>query len=312
MARPKFGLALGSGAARGWAHIGVIEALLEMGIVPDIVCGTSMGALVGAAYVANRLTELRAKIESFGWREMVSLLDVRLSAGGLIEGVRVEAFLRDLGISMPIESCGKRFAAVATDLATGREIWLETGPINKAVRASIGIPGVFSPIRMNDAWLLDGGLVNPVPVSLCRALGADIIVAVDLNGDVLGRRFVEDGSAKSATNASLRRDFVDGVLEQLPPGFRDQLGPLATKLLQPEPAAPGYFEVLANALNIMQDHITRTRLAGEPPHVLLRPQLASLGWMEFPRAREAIAEGRACVERANLSLRKYFPGPAET
>jgi NTE family protein len=310
MARPKFGLALGSGAARGGAHIGVIEALLEMGIVPDIVCGTSMGALVGAAYVANRLTQLRAKVESFGWREMVSLLDVRLSTGGLIEGAHVEAFLHDLGISMPIESCNKRFAAVATDLATGREIWLETGPINKAVRASIGIPGVFSPIRMNDTWLLDGGLVNPVPVSLCRALGADIIVAVDLNGDVLGRRFVEDEPSESTLSAARRRDLVDGVLEQLPPGFRDQLGPLAAKLLQPEPATPGYFEVLANALNIMQDHITRTRLAGEPPHVLLRPQLANLGWMEFPRMREAIAEGRASVERANLSLRKYFPEAA--
>ena len=310
MARPKIGLALGSGAARGWAHIGVIEALLEMGIVPDIVCGTSMGALVGAAYVTERLTQLRVRVESFGWREIASLLDVRVSTGGLIGGVRIEAFLRDLGISMPIESCSKRFAAVATDLATGREVWLETGPIDKAVRASIGIPGVFSPIRMNDAWLLDGGLVNPVPVSLCRAFGADIIVAVDLNGELLGRRFIENGPGKSITSASARRDFVDGILEQLPSGLRAQFGPLAVKLLQPEPAAPGYFEVLANALNIMQDHITRARIAGEPPHVLLRPRLADLRWMEFQRARETIAEGRACVERANLSLRKYFPEPA--
>lgn len=309
MARPKIGLALGSGAARGWAHIGVIEALLEMGIVPDIVCGTSIGALVGAAYAADRLDALHTTVGSLGWREIASLLDVKLSAGGLIEGARIEALLYELGISAPIESFPKRFAAVATDLVTGREIWLETGPIGRAVRASISMPGVFSPVRLNDAWLLDGGLVNPVPVSLCRALGADIIIAVDLNSNLLGRRF-SSNEAETPPDGQPRREFVDRLLEQLPRGVRDQFGPLAAKLLQPEPSAPAYFGVLANALNIMQEHITRTRLAGELPHVLLSPRLANMSWMEFHRAHEAIAEGRACVERARLSLQKDFPESA--
>ena len=307
MSRPKIGLALGSGAARGWAHIGVIETLAEMGIVPDIVCGTSVGALVGAAHVTGRLVQLRDTIAGFSWRDIVSMLDVRVSAGGLIEGARIEAFLAGLGVAGDIEQSPIPFAAVATDLPTGREIWLQKGPIGRAVRASIGIPGVFSPVRHDDSWLLDGGLVNPVPVSLCRALGADIIIAVDLNGDVLGRRFVGPAAGDTPPDGGPRREWVDSLLDQLPLPVKAQLGPLATRLLQPEPAAPGYFDVLANSLNIMQDHITRTRLAGEPPHVLLRPQLAEMNWMEFHRAREAIAEGRDCTVRATPALRTYFP-----
>ena len=306
MPPPKVGLALGSGGARGWAHIGVIESLLEMQIVPDVVSGTSMGALVGAAYAMDRLPQLKAKAEALGWREIASMLDVRLSDGGLIAGERIEAFLLDAGIEGSIEDCRKRFAAVATDLKTGREIWLETGPIQKAVRASIGIPGVFSPIPSHDSWLVDGGLVNPVPVSLCRALGADIIIAVDLNDNLLGRRMFQN----AVNSATMRREFVDNVLEQLPSGLRDRLKPVAQNLMVPGPAVPGYFDVLTNALNIMQDHITRTRLAGEPPHVLLRPGPADMSWMEFQRSRETIAEGRGCVERAKPILFKYFPEAA--
>lgn len=299
MSQPKIGLALGSGAARGWAHIGIIEALLEMKIVPDVVCGTSAGALVGAAYATGRLAQLKARIELLNWREIASLTDVRMSNGGLVEGARVEEFLRELGICGPIEACSTRFAAVATDLTTGREIWFETGPIDKAVRASISVPGVFSPFRMNDAWLVDGGLVNAVPVSLCRALGAELIIAVDLNGDRLGKRW--------AREANPRSEFAEHLIEQLPAMLKDRLKPIAIDLLSPHEPVPSYFEVLTNAIDIMEDHITRTRLAGEPPHVLLRPQLAHLNWLEFQRGRDAMAEGRACVERAAASLGALFP-----
>lgn len=167
------------------------------------------------------------------------------------------------------------------------------------------MPGVFSPTRLGDAWLLDGGLVNPVPVSLCRALGADIIIAVDVNSDLVGRRFVESDAATRGGPSG--REMVDTILAQLPGGVRTQLAPLAASLLQPSPATPGYFEVLANAINIMQDHISRTRMAGEPPHVLLRPQLGEMRWMDFQQAGPAIAEGRACVERSVEALRRFFP-----
>ncbi|HEY0281022.1 MAG TPA: patatin-like phospholipase RssA [Rhizomicrobium sp.] len=306
MPRRKIGLALGSGAARGWSHIGVVEALLEAGIVPEVVCGTSIGALVGAAYVTDKLAALRTRVETFGRRDMVAMVDVRFSGGGLIEGRRIGAFLRDLGISAPIESLHKRFAAVVTDLATGREVWLEKGPIDEAVRASISVPGVFSPVRLDGAWYLDGALVNPVPVSVCRALGADVIIAVNLSGDLVGRRFTDEGeTAASAKTATARREFVGRLIDGLPPSLKKQAGFVAKKLLQPE-AAPGYLDVLANALNIMQDRVTRTRLAGEPPDVLLSPRLAGMRWTEFHRGSAAIAAGRTAVQKALPVLREYL------
>lgn len=299
MPRPRIGLALGSGAARGWAHIGIIEALAELGIVPEIVCGTSIGALVGAAHAAGKLSVLKARIEGFGWRDIAGLLDVGLAGGGLIEGRRIESFVASLGVTGDIEVFPIRFGAVATDLVSGREVWLEDGPVGPAVRASIGVPGVFSPARdeARDCWLIDGGLVNPVPVSLARALGAEIIIAVDLNGDLLGRRLVEEEVHDTAV--------LERALAAMPPGLKATLGPLAARLLAPGPSSPSYFEVLANSLNIMQDRITRARLAGEPPHVLLSPRLPDLSWLDFHRAGEAIAAGRAAVEHATSALTHY-------
>src|SRR5262245_5116559 len=191
MSRPRIGLALGSGSARGWAHIGVIDALVEAGIAPDVVTGASIGALVGAAYVADRMAELRQWALGATWRKIARLTDLRLTGGGLVSGRQVVAFLEGMGISDPIESYATHYAAVATDMATGREIWLQSGPIHEAVRASIAIPGIFSPARLDGKWLLDGGLSNPIPVSVCRALGADVITAVNLNGELLGRRYTE-------------------------------------------------------------------------------------------------------------------------
>ncbi|WP_374448812.1 patatin-like phospholipase family protein [Stella sp.] len=299
MARPRIALALGSGSARGWAHVGVIEALCEAGFAPDIICGTSMGALVGAAHAAGRLEALRRWAGGAGWREIVGLLDVRLAGGGLIEGGSIVAFLRGLGIDGRIEDLSLPYAAVATDLASGREEWLQSGPVLDAVRASIALPGIISPARLGDRWLIDGGLTNPVPVSLCRALGADRIIAVNLNGDLLGRRF-----AAAPAGPGPAADLLGRLLHNVPKPLRDQSVAIALRLLPQGPSAPGYFDVLANAVNIMQDRITRARLAGEPPHVMLAPRLRDLGLMEFNRAAEAIAEGRACVAEALPAIRR--------
>jgi NTE family protein len=305
MANPRIGLALGSGAARGWSHIGVIEALTEAGIVPDIVCGCSIGALVGAAYVAGELPALKDFAQSLTWREIARMLDVRLSGGGLIAGQEIVALLRKLKISAPIASYSKPFAAVATNLQTGREIWLREGSIEEAVRASISLPGVLSPVRHADRWLVDGGLVNPVPVSVCRALGSDIVIAVNLNGDLVGRHGVEfDGrNAGSATGAP--PEFVTRLLSQVPAALREQASAILPKLVSPASPSPGYFDVLMTSINVMQDQITRARLAGEPPHVMLVPRLRHIGLMEFNRAGEAIAEGRAVVDHALPLLRRY-------
>lgn len=304
MARSRIGLALGSGSARGWAHIGVIDALIEAGITPDVVCGSSMGALVGAAHVAGRLGPLKTWAEGATWRRIAGLTDLRFTGGGLVSGRQITAFLRELDISAPIESYAIQYAAVATELATGREIWLQSGLIHEAVRASIALPGILSPVLANGKWLLDGGLSNPVPVSVCRALGADVIIAVNLNGELLGRRFTEPEPPEVTRPSLVSSEALRRVLGQFPlPGRRAAAN---GETSSPGVAAPGYFDVLASAINIMQDHITRTRLAGEPPHVMLVPRLRTIGLMEFNRAAEAIAEGRACVEQALPALKRYL------
>ena len=296
---PRIGLALGSGAARGWSQIGVIESLAALGVAPDIVCGTSIGALVGAAFAAGKIDALRSRIENFGRRDVAAMFDVKLATGGLIEGKRVEALLESIGVTGPIEALKIQYGAVATDLASGREVWLRSGPIGHAVRASIGMPGIFSPAEHVDGgWLIDGGLVNPVPISLARALGADIVIAVDLNSELVGRRFGDLAVSPAAPAASSR----------IPEWLNNALGPLLGRVLKGGRGHPSYFEVLANSLNIMQDRITRSRLAGDPPDVLLRPALGNFSWLDFHRAKEAIAEGSACVNEAREAIERACRG----
>jgi NTE family protein len=304
MARAKIGLALGSGSARGWSHIGIIEALAEADIEPDIVCGTSMGSFVGAAYVAGQMTPLRVWAEAVGWREIVRFLDLRPMRGGLIEGRQIMGFLRRLDMEGPIERLAKPYAAVATDLMTGEEVWLTTGPIDDAVRASIALPGIFSPARIDGKWLVDGGLVNPVPVSVCRALGADVVIAVNLNSDLIGRRVrgVFLGRARQG-GTKMRKEFLGRLQKQIPAAIRRPSAKVPPSLPAPDSPSPGYFDVLANAIYIMQDQITQARLAAEKPDVVLAPALRNIGLLDFNRAAEAIAEGRACVARCLPDIR---------
>jgi NTE family protein len=233
-------------------------------------------------------------------------MDVRVVGGGVITGKLVVDFLKGLGVHEPIETYKKRYAAVATDLVNGREIWLETGPILDAVRASISIPGILSPVTVNGRWLVDGGLSNPVPVSLCRALGADVIIAVNLNGDLLDREVASRPETESTLRSQTPGELLNRLLKQMPAGLREHATGIAPRLFSQGPATPGYFEVLTNCINIMQDYITRARLAGEPPHVSLAPRLRHIGLLEFNRAKEAIAEGRYCVEQALPVLRHYI------
>lgn len=301
MSGARLGLVLGSGAARGWAHIGVIEALREAKIEPRIVCGASMGALVGAAHVTGALEDLRTFAETLTRGGVIKLLDIGLSGGGLINGVAILELLRGLNIKTPIEECGTPFAAVATNLETGREIWLREGPIEEAVRASISIPAIFSPARYGDVWLVDGALVNPVPVSLCRAMDADVIIAVHVNSKGL----VNFGE-KAAAERKPTPDFLRNLIEQMPASLRAQGEEIAAGLFRPPPVSPGYFDVLLNALNIMEDLITRSRLAGEPPDLLIAPKLDHIGPLEFHRAKEAIDEGYVCMKEALPALERLL------
>ena len=296
MTRPKIGLALGSGSARGWSHFGVIRALAERGIHPDVVSGTSIGALVGAYLAAGSLDEMEAWVRSLRRRDVMGLLDITLS-GGLIAGEKLFDRLRQtIGEDLTIEDCELPYGAVATNLATGNEVWLREGGLLAAVRASIALPGLFTPVKRDGRWLVDGGLVNPVPVSLCRAMGADIVIAVDLNSDLLERfPLVTQEHAARPEKAGEEAGWADRL-----EGLVDKLWPWGHDGEQED--LPSFLEVLARSTNIMSVRITRSRMAGDPPDVLLSPRLAHIGLMDFHLAATAIEEGRAEVERQARQL----------
>ncbi|MHB1143455.1 MAG: patatin-like phospholipase RssA [Thiobacillus sp.] len=296
---PRIGLALGGGSARGWAHIGVIRALADAGIEPDIVCGTSIGALVGAAYVDGDLDRLEEWVRSLRLQTVVGFLDFSLS-GGLIKGGKLIEFFRSHFVDCDIRELARPFGAVATDLRRGREVWLREGKVTDAVRASIALPGLFTPVQRDGSWLVDGGLVNPVPVSLCRAMGADVVIAVDLNTDLLGRHLKPRPAKSTRTRAPAESDtLTDAVMARIQTGM-SQLG--INHRDDDGPRPPAMLDVLATSINIMQVLITRSRLAGEPADVMVTPQLADLGLMEFHRAGIAIDAGRRAVEIALPSL----------
>lgn len=255
----KVGIALGSGSARGWAHIGVLRALEKAGIAPDIVCGTSIGALVGAVYAGDDIPALEEWVTGLTWRKVLGFFDISFG-GGILKGAKLTGFLRDNFMDKEIAGLVRPFAAVATDLHSGREVWLREGSVVEAVRASIALPGLFSPWERDGRQLIDGALVNPVPVSLCRAMGADFVIAVDLGSNMIGRHMTRAESGRRAKK------------------------PL------------NMIEVVTTSLNIMSTRITRSRLAGEPADAVIAPRLGRLGLLDYHRAAEAIAEGRAAAE----------------
>lgn len=290
--KQKIGLALGGGSARGWAHIGVIRVLAEAGIVPDMVCGTSIGALVGAAYVDGELDRLEKWANGLSLQTVVSFLDFSLN-GGLIKGEKLIEFFRDHFVDLPIGELPLPFAAVATELESGREIWLQDGMVSDAVRASIALPGLFTPIEHKGRWLVDGGLVNPVPVSLCRAMGADVVIAVDLNSDIIGKHL-----RKTTAEAPIAPDMPEGIAETMLTRIQSGISTFGIGGHKTGKSMPSMLDVLASSINIMQVRITRSRLAGEPADVLITPRLAELGLMEFHRAAIAIEAGNRAAHQA--------------
>jgi len=298
--RRVIGLALGSGSARGWAHIGVIRELSDNGIKPDVVCGTSIGALVGAFYASGQLKTLEEWVMKLDRKVMLRYLDIKLlMSGGFVEGRRLIDFFRECIGNPLMEELDISFAAVATDMEAGQEVWLRKGSLLDAVRASIALPGIFTPLRMDDRWLVDGGLVNPVPISLCRAMGAEIVIAVNLNGNIVGKyrkkrlRKIE-GDIKMSAEATL--------LDKLSVEFKQRADSIVSQLFNSNIGTPGLFEVLSSSINIMQNCITRSRMAGDPPDIVIPPRLSHIGLLEFDRAKEAVEEGRKGVRRVLPAL----------
>lgn len=290
----RLALVLGSGSARGWAHIGVLRTLQEVGIRPDIVCGSSIGALVGAAYAAGELDRFEHWVRSLSLRDVVSLMDFHL-AGGMLKGERLMSFFQRHFMDCPIDALEIPFAAVATDLHTGQEVWLRDGSTTKVVRASIALPGLFSPVWLQERLLVDGGLVNPVPVTLARAMDADIVLAVDLNNDILGRHVEAPATQKLRTSvgSAWRARLPETLSAWLPPTSPHEEEPM-----------PSMLDTLAASINIMQVRITRSRLAGDPADAVISPRLASLGLMDFHRADQAIEQGVKATRAALPALRE--------
>lgn len=336
----KLGVVLGSGAARGWAHIGVMNQLSAMGLKPDIVTGTSIGAVVGAAIASGRLSELETWVRGLTQWQVLSLLDWGLGKGGLLNGEKVFDKVAETLGDLSFSDLDLPFGAVAADLHSGRETWLTEGGIKQAIRCSCAIPGILAPSLYEGQWLVDGATVNPIPVNLCRAMGADFVIAVDLNSDKSHRQAKQHhvASAQAAaaeeeeqTNSDsqvlpeadveeaqiITENETGGSQQPTPEGNGDD--PLTsfgqmlinskeylqqlTERKSNDQKAPRMFAVMAGCIEIMQDRITRSRLAGEPPDVVIQPKLGRYGTMEFHRANELIAEGERCVQASQNILR---------
>jgi NTE family protein len=295
---PTLGLVLGGGAARGFAHIGVLRTLLKAGLKFDIIAGTSIGAMAGGCYAAGHIDGFEEWARSLTRRRVFGYLDFSLQGSGLISGARLAEKLNTTLGRMQIEDLPLRFAAIATEIGTGHEIWLTRGRLADAVRASYSLPGVFAPVRVGGRWLMDGALVNPVPVSAARALGARVVVAINLNADLIGR-----GSTISSHGSD---DSDDGIGDSAEPqrGLRGMFAVEHTIKRQflGGDGRPGFSTVMMEAFNIMQDRITRARLAGDPPDITINPRLGGIGLIDFHRATEAIAIGAEATERALDSI----------
>ncbi len=300
---PKIGLALGSGSARGWAHIGVIRALADAGIKIKCVAGASIGSLAGAAFALNKVDMLEDFARQLDWKQIVSFLDITFPRSGLIDGKRITDFFRRHILEVNIEDLPFPYCAVATDLATGSEVVLNEGDLAEAIRASISIPGIFTPVKKNGSLLIDGGLVNPVPVSVVRNMGADYVIAVNLNHGIVDKR--------SANSIRPVAPSLKDAVGRLPPeklrigkrgnkklyNFNESVLSQMRRWMQRDPV-PSIFDVIMTSIHIMEAQVTATKLAADPPDLLIEPKLGNIRFLEFHRAEEAIAEGyRAAMTR---------------
>lgn len=294
--RPSIGLALGGGVARGWAHIGVLEALLDAGIEPDVVVGSSIGALVGGSYLAGQLDALKEWATGLNRRRLMGYLDIRFSGGGLLAGERLAKKMNDHLGGVHIETLPRPFVAVAAELATGHEIWLRSGELVPAIRASYALPGAFAPVKIDNRWLIDGALVNPVPVSVCRALGARLVIAVSMNGDSFGSVMARPEDLETDENGEFLSTAIS--LNKVRP---ERL--VMRQLFGSEKGAPGLGSVMLGSLTLIMDRLGRSRMAGDPPDVFVIPKIGHIGLLDFAKAEELIELGRTAMEMEMPVLR---------
>jgi NTE family protein len=299
----KLGIALGSGGARGLAHIGILEELAGLGIEPDVVAGTSIGSMVGAGYCSGHLDEMRELALNMDLRTFLfRIMDFGMPHSGFVEGKRIRALLEEIMPDVTFESLRKPFRCIATDLKTGEEVVFSEGPVHDAIRASISIPGIFTPARAGEAFLIDGGLVNPIPVDQVRDMGADKVLAVDVN---LGCLKTEP--EKAASEEKPQSTMVEWI-EKIESKFKSRESEHLEKLkewFKPDPV-PNIIDVMGGTLHIIENQITKVRLKIDKPDFVLAPEVGDIEVLDFHHAREIIEAGRRCVHENKEELLNLF------
>lgn len=304
MTQQKLGIALGGGGARGWAHIGVLKALKEIGIQPDIIAGTSIGSIAGGCYAANELDQLEDFATNLTRRRVLGFLDINMTGTSLISGRRICNALDAHLENHKIEDLPRTFVAVATEIGTGHEVWMDRGYLVNAMRASYALPGIFKPVKINGRWLFDGAMVNPVPVSVCRAMGASVVIAVNLNADIFGKGTVIP--SHEALELEIADDDQRDETQLQSPQPETTFSKLRNLFFSDKSGAPGVSRVMLDAFNITQDRIARARLAGDPPDINIKPRLQTIGLFDFHRAEEMIELGREATYRAKDDLQHHL------
>ena len=300
LSRKTVGLVLGSGSSRGWAHIGAIEALEEEKIPIDYIAGCSVGSYVGAIYASGGLKSLKEFVLAMDGKKVFSYFDVGFPRSGVLNGTkRLKEFFSMHTDATVFSDLKIPLLMVATDLATGKKVVLKSGNILTALRATMSIPGLFAPVKVKDRWLVDGGLVDPVPVGVARALEADVVIAVDLNSGFVSRKKRSRQIRRAAKKTGDPQSHKNELFRKLSVYYEASETSFAGKIsdiFKRESSTPDIVETVITSINIMQERITRINLAVEPPDVLIQPRLGQLKMLDFDQVEHTIEEGYTGVK----------------
>lgn len=307
----KVGLVLGSGGSKGFAHIGVIQVLEEMGVPIHVVVGTSAGALVAAVWAAGRLPEFYEKVRELGFLETISFFDPVFPRTSLLGGRRIRKFIREYLDDLRMEELKPKTAVMATDLVTGQPVILDYGPAADAVMASVSIPGFFPPVKLFGRLLIDGGVSRPLPLDAAHRLGADLTIAVNLHIglDPVVQNLSEEEKARPVVDEEIwqREDdeeLIDILKDYIKSGREVMEDHEKVKTWLDSSRMPNIYRVILGAFGIMELSITRNIIRRSPPTVLIEPNLLGRGIFEFQNGEEAVEEGRRAAKTAKKEIKK--------
>lgn len=315
--RKTVGLVLGSGASRGWAHIGIIEALVEAKIPIDFIAGCSVGAYIGALYASGSLTSLKNFLLRMDGKKIFSYFDVVFPRSGLLNGSRRVQELFSMHTDVQdFSELDIPLVMVATDLERGEKVIIKSGNIIEGLRATMSYPGLFAPVQVKGRWLVDGGLVDPVPVGVARAMGAGVVIAVDLNSRIVSRgrqsSFLSDVEQHQELVAKLPDVDLDNRNELMKKmadfyeSAENRFKHKTSEFLRRDSATPDIIDTVITSIGIMQERITRINLAVDRPNILIQPRLGELKMMNFDQVAHAIEEGYIGVQEKLEDIRNLL------